>query len=159
MCLVFELLTKTGGNLLNGLKYLISALTDCNYSFSDMFSDPNDMVSAARSQRSPNMDYDKCRDIICTMATCHSLRVVDGELLGDPLDIKMFEFSGWTFEEGGNTQVEQQENSTGDTIIPSVARPPTSSHDFQKNQVRIDFHLDSELYVSDMYTYFSSRPH
>lgn len=102
-----------------------------------MFSDPNDMVSAARSEQSPNMDYDKCRDIICTMATCHSLRVVDGELLGDPLDIKMFEFTGWTFEEGGNTQVEQQEHATGDTIIPSVARPPTGSHDFQKNQVRL----------------------
>lgn len=102
-----------------------------------MFSDPNDMVSTARSQQSPNMDYDKCRDIICTMATCHSLRVVDGELLGDPLDIKMFEFTGWTFEEGGHTQVEQQENATDDTIIPSVARPPTGSHDFQKNQVCI----------------------
>lgn len=70
------------------------------------------------------------------MATCHSLRAVDGELLGDPLDIKMFEFTGWTFEEGGNTQVEQQENAAGDTIIPSVARPQADNHDFQKNQVR-----------------------
>lgn len=33
------------------------------------------------------------------MATCHSLRVVDDQLLGDPLDVKMFEFTGWAFEE------------------------------------------------------------
>lgn len=101
-----------------------------------MFTDPKEMVLAARSEDNQEMDYDKCRDIVCTMATCHSLRVVDGELLGDPLDIKMFEFTGWTFEEGGNTQVEQEENANGDTIIPSVARPPTGSFDFQKNKVR-----------------------
>lgn len=93
------------------------------------------------------------------MATCHSLRVVDGELLGDPLDIKMFEFTGWTFEEGGNTQVEQQENPTGDTIIPSVARPPTGSHDFQKNQVRIAFLIDSKQCASEVHTYSSPRSH
>lgn len=97
------------------------------------------MISAARSQSNNGLDYDKCRDIICTMATCHSLRVVDGELLGDPLDIKMFEFTGWSFEEGGNTQLEQQDNVNGDTIIPSVARPPNSWHDFKKNQVRSSF--------------------
>lgn len=34
------------------------------------------------------------------MASCHSLRTVDGELVGDPLDLKMFEFTGWAFEEG-----------------------------------------------------------
>lgn len=111
-------------------------LTIRSCSFSDMFSDPNDMVSAARTQQSSQMDYDKCRDIICTMATCHSLRVVDGELLGDPLDIKMFEFTGWTFEEGGNTHTEQQDSINGDTIIPSVARPPVGNRDFQKDDVR-----------------------
>ncbi|PCG95941.1 ATPase, P-type, K/Mg/Cd/Cu/Zn/Na/Ca/Na/H-transporter [Penicillium occitanis (nom. inval.)] len=129
---------KTGTLTEDGLDVLGLRAVNKDRSFSDMFSDPNDMVSAARSEQSPNMDYDKCRDIICTMATCHSLRVVDGELLGDPLDIKMFEFTGWTFEEGGNTQVEQQENATGDTIIPSVARPPPGSHDFQKNQVSLE---------------------
>lgn len=51
------------------------------------------------------------------MATCHSLRVVDDELLGDPLDVKMFQFTNWTFEEGGN-------HVSDDTIAPSVAKPP-----------------------------------
>ena len=35
------------------------------------------------------------------MATCHSLKLVSDEIIGDPLDAKMFEFTGWTFEEGG----------------------------------------------------------
>ena len=35
------------------------------------------------------------------MATCHSLRVIGDEMVGDPLDVKMFEFTGWSFEETG----------------------------------------------------------
>ena len=43
------------------------------------------------------------------MATCHSLRSVDGELVGDPLDLKMFEFTGWSFEEGKHNVVEGED--------------------------------------------------
>ena len=58
-----------------------------------------------------------------TMATCHSLRIVEEQLVGDPLDLKMFEFTGWSFEEG-----EQGKNTAHDEeqggLSPSVARPP-----------------------------------
>lgn len=40
--------------------------------------------------------------LIRGMATCHSLRLIDNELLGDPLDMKMFEFSGWNYTEDGD---------------------------------------------------------
>ncbi len=57
------------------------------------------------------------------MATCHSLRKVNGEYLGDPLDLKMFEFTGWSFEENAQKEsageVEDNDNSPA-----SVARPP-----------------------------------
>lgn len=67
------------------------------------------------------------------MATCHSLRVVDGELLGDPLDVKMFQFTGWSYEEGGGHAPEQT-SPKFDTIIPSVAKPPvTHGGDSQPN--------------------------
>ncbi|KAG5460206.1 MAG: hypothetical protein BJ554DRAFT_7772, partial [Olpidium bornovanus] len=33
------------------------------------------------------------------ITTCHSLKHVNGELIGDPLDFKMFEFTGWVLEE------------------------------------------------------------
>ena len=61
------------------------------------------------------------------LATCHSLRKVDGELIGDPLDVKMFEFTGWTLEEAhagiGNIKakgavVEQAQ------LVQVVVRPP-----------------------------------
>lgn len=32
---------------------------------------------------------------LVTMATCHSLTVIDGQLTGDPLDLKMFEATDW----------------------------------------------------------------
>lgn len=70
------------------------------------------------------------------MATCHSLRVVDGEFLGDPLDVKMFEFTGWSYEEGG-TSSDDQDPDKGDTIAPSVARPPQGGYQVPDEQVRL----------------------
>lgn len=36
----------------------------------------------------------KTRFVAC-MATCHSLTKIEGQLSGDPLDLKMFEATGW----------------------------------------------------------------
>lgn len=33
--------------------------------------------------------------IFAAMTSCHSLIIVDGKLQGDPLDVKMFEATGW----------------------------------------------------------------
>lgn len=70
----------------------------------------------------PGEDCRMHNAIIHTMATCHSLREVDGELIGDPLDLKMFQFTGWLFKEGNNKSDELGEEQ--DSISPSVARPP-----------------------------------
>ena len=75
----------------------------------------------------PNYDREKHKGIIYTMATCHSLKVVDGELLGDPLEVKMFQFTGWSYEEGENRVLEQSNMQFG-TIAPSVAKPLVGSH-------------------------------
>lgn len=96
-----------------------------------MFSEPFHMLSTSQLRRNSSVDYNKCKRIIHTMATCHSLRLVDGELLGDPLDIKMFEFTGWMYEEGGNANSDQS-SGKGDTIIPSVARPPLVEYDYNE---------------------------
>ncbi|KAH9485007.1 putative cation-transporting ATPase [Psilocybe cubensis] len=65
------------------------------------------------------------------LATCHSLKMVDGEVIGDPLDVKMFGFTKWTLEEGrvagtGNikakgTVVDQA------ALVQTVVRPPGSA--------------------------------
>ena len=33
------------------------------------------------------------------MASCHSITRVNGEMIGDPLEVKMFESTGWILEE------------------------------------------------------------
>ncbi|KAJ9084682.1 hypothetical protein DSO57_1021714 [Entomophthora muscae] len=59
------------------------------------------------------------------LATCHSIKVVDGELLGDPLDLRMFEATGWTLEEGGNThEANASDTYQSPQLIPSMVRPP-----------------------------------
>ncbi|KXN85349.1 hypothetical protein AN958_11449 [Leucoagaricus sp. SymC.cos] len=65
------------------------------------------------------------------LATCHSLKSVDNEVIGDPLDVKMFEFTKWTLEEGRVTGtgtikskgmvIEQA------TLVQTVVRPPGSA--------------------------------
>ncbi|KAH8547645.1 hypothetical protein BGW37DRAFT_230305 [Umbelopsis sp. PMI_123] len=71
--------------------------------------------------------------IFHAMATCHSLKVVNEELVGDPLDHKMFEFIDWELEEsGGATSIgaksvsESAENGGSKIskgIVPTVVRP------------------------------------
>ena len=86
-------------------------------------------------------DNEKQQKIIYTMATCHSLRVVDGELLGDPLDVKMFQFTGWSYEEGGG-HASEQSSPKFDNITPSVAKPPvTHIGDSQPNGPNVSLRL------------------
>ena len=43
---------------------------------------------------------DHTEDLIKGMSTCHSLTIIDDKLSGDPIDLKMFEFTKWTLIEG-----------------------------------------------------------
>lgn len=94
-----------------------------NCRFSDLLSETSAGFLIPSQDADTAHDLDKQRKIVYTMATCHSLRVVDDELLGDPLDVKMFQFTGWSYEEGGG-RVSEQTNPKYDTIAPSVAKPP-----------------------------------
>ena len=91
--------------------------------FSDILTDSLSVLPGALYERDPTLDYRTHKALLYTMATCHSLRSIDGELVGDPLDVKMFQFTGWQFEEG-----EQRPDATDDdepnTLSPSIARPP-----------------------------------
>ncbi|KAJ2079271.1 hypothetical protein H4R24_003901 [Coemansia sp. RSA 988] len=37
--------------------------------------------------------------VLHALSTCHTVKQVDGNLIGDPLDIKMFQSTGWVLEE------------------------------------------------------------
>lgn len=69
------------------------------------------------------------------LATCHSLKVIRGEILGDPLDARMFEFTGWTLEEGqaggSATPAANGSSKPGGTrptaLVQTIVRPPGSA--------------------------------
>ncbi|KAJ4445475.1 hypothetical protein ANN_07283 [Periplaneta americana] len=53
------------------------------------------------------------------MAACHSLTLIDGALSGDPLDVKMFESTGWQLEEP-----DVADHDKYDLIIPTIVKSP-----------------------------------
>lgn len=57
--------------------------------------------------------------LIFGMATCHSLTLIDGKLIGDPLDVKMFESTQWAFNE---TSLPDEEKY--DLLVPAVVTSP-----------------------------------
>ncbi|XP_015925261.1 polyamine-transporting ATPase 13A3 isoform X3 [Parasteatoda tepidariorum] len=63
---------------------------------------------------------DKSRMKIC-MSSCHSLTIIDNELRGDPMDLKMFQATKWELEEPGN------DTTKFDVLIPTVVRPTTET--------------------------------
>ncbi|KAK9506093.1 hypothetical protein O3M35_008091 [Rhynocoris fuscipes] len=56
--------------------------------------------------------------LLKAMVTCHSITVIDGNLAGDPLDIKMFESTGWVLEEP-----DVSDATKFDLISPTVVKP------------------------------------
>lgn len=120
---------KTGTLTEDGLDILgVRVVNRAANRFDDVLSDPATMVpragaATANGTYAAPQSYDAQKAALFTMATCHSLRSVDDELVGDPLDVKMFEFTRWSYEEG-------QQSSGGDDdeenlgLSPSIARPP-----------------------------------
>jgi cation-transporting ATPase 13A3/4/5 len=90
--------------------------------FSEILADPYDILPASQHDRDPTVEYLAHKTILYTMATCHSLRKIDDELVGDPLDVKMFDFTGWGYEEGEGTG--NNDDDPEQKLSPSVARPP-----------------------------------
>ncbi|KAF1822987.1 uncharacterized protein K489DRAFT_319905 [Dissoconium aciculare CBS 342.82] len=115
---------KTGTLTEDGLDVLgVRVVSRPSNRFSDILTESSALLPGAVYERDPTTDYAANKAILYAMATCHSLRIVDGEFIGDPLDLKMFEFTGWQFEEG----VEHSgggEDEEDNSLSPSVARPP-----------------------------------
>lgn len=85
--------------------------------------------------------------ILHVMATCHSLRLIEDELLGDPLDDKMFRFTGWTYEDGGRIAGQATPSkgldhkatakAAASKVSPPVVRGPSSSSAGQDVEIGI----------------------
>ncbi|CAH2236992.1 jg9485 [Pararge aegeria aegeria] len=63
--------------------------------------------------------------LVQALASCHSLTSIQGQLKGDPLDLKMFEFTQWVLEEPG------PENTRYDNLTPAIVKPVTANGDLQ----------------------------
>lgn len=65
--------------------------------------------------------------LLYALATCHALKLIDGELIGDPLDIKMFSYTGWTLDEGQSRQLTAKGTVGSErpqALVQTVVRPP-----------------------------------
>ncbi|XP_034951787.1 probable cation-transporting ATPase 13A3 [Chelonus insularis] len=61
-------------------------------------------------------------DLLFGMVTCHSITIIDGQLVGDPLDLKMFESTGWNLEEP-----DVSDNTKFSLMFPTIVKPPRDS--------------------------------
>lgn len=112
---------KTGTLTEDGLDILgIRALERSVHRFGELLEDARDMP-ASREKAS----------FLYALATCHSLKKVDGEIIGDPLDVKMFEFTKWTLEEGQVSGTGVVKSRAGGerpaALVQTVVRPPGSA--------------------------------
>ncbi|XP_071454633.1 polyamine-transporting ATPase 13A3-like isoform X2 [Hetaerina americana] len=71
----------------------------------------------AQKKDSPGSDLDPFSPLTVALAACHSLTQVNGELTGDPLDLRMFEATGWELEEVA------RDTARFDLLVPTVVRP------------------------------------
>lgn len=57
--------------------------------------------------------------LLSGMVTCHSITFVNGEMRGDPLDLKIFESTGWILEEANVS-----DETKYDLLFPTIVKPP-----------------------------------
>ncbi|KAL7281025.1 hypothetical protein ACG7TL_004327 [Trametes sanguinea] len=115
---------KTGTLTEDGLDILGVRAPERNTArFGELIEDIHDLPAPAAGKEKANFLY--------ALATCHSLKKVDGEVIGDPLDVKMFEFTKWTLEEGHVAGAGVVKNkAVGDrpaALVQTVVRPPGSA--------------------------------
>jgi cation-transporting ATPase 13A3/4/5 len=77
--------------------------------------------------------------VLHLMATCHSVRVIGGSRVGDPLDVKMLEFTEWYLDEGEDDVSGSAGNVSGSNegvesigFVPPTVRPRKERVDVAK---------------------------
>ena len=63
--------------------------------------------------------------ITIAMASCHSLTLVNGQLIGDSVDLNIFKSTGWVLEEP------QEETNRFDLLVPALVRAPNTDCKFE----------------------------
>lgn len=123
---------KTGTLTEDGLDILgVRAPSRTHPEFGELMEDVYDIPQnpgKGKAVENPNANA----SFLHALATCHSLKMVDGEVIGDPLDVKMFEFTKWTLEEGRVSGTGAIKSRSGEVVeqaalVQVVVRPPGSA--------------------------------
>ncbi|CDU25369.1 related to YPK9-vacuolar protein with a possible role in sequestering heavy metals [Sporisorium scitamineum] len=125
---------KTGTLTAEGLDVLGTRTIDLKAGrFSELHETVDEMPVGAGAKNDADA---RKMPLLYALATCHSLKVVDGEVIGDPLDVKMFEYTGWTLDEGkdrsakATTKTGTAKNGKSKlterppALVQTVVRPP-----------------------------------
>jgi cation-transporting ATPase 13A3/4/5 len=84
---------KTGTLTEDGLD-LYGVIPSCNGYFQDFIPEGHDISNGP---------------LLFTMATCHTLTYIQDKLAGDPIDLKMFQATGWVIKEHGTESAHYQQ--------------------------------------------------
>lgn len=120
---------KTGTLTEEGLDvHGVRSVVRSSNKFTELHTDADDVpIFGAADAKTP---------LLHALAICHALKIVDGEVIGDPLDLRMFEFTNWTLEEGKegssrpSTDGKAKKPTTSKvperaaTLVQTVVRPP-----------------------------------
>lgn len=98
------------------------------------------MPAATKAFKSPietveNMPYDT---FLYGLVCCHSLTIIDNQIVGDPLDLKMFESTKWVMEEMNDVA----DNNRFNMLFPTVLKPP-------KNRATLNQNLSEEPQIGE----------
>ncbi|WWC62526.1 uncharacterized protein I303_105122 [Kwoniella dejecticola CBS 10117] len=107
---------KTGTLTEDGLDVLgVRTIDKQDHRFSELHSEISDVpIEGGRNGKTP---------LLYALATCHALKLIDGEVIGDPLDIKMFEYTGWTLDEGQSRPIPNKSASASTSATASASKP------------------------------------
>ncbi|ODV98495.1 hypothetical protein PACTADRAFT_184935 [Pachysolen tannophilus NRRL Y-2460] len=78
----------------------------------------------------------KAKNLLMSLVTCHSLKAVNEDLIGDPLDFKMFEFTNWRlFEDSNDMHLANFRKAfkIPETLTPSIMKPHDNQNLFDHN--------------------------
>ena len=93
---------------------------------------PNDLKFNAFTEPLTLIDTLDLSPLLICMASCHSLTILDSKIIGDPLDIKMFESTKWVLEEP-----EVDDSNKFDLLAPTIVKPAHVKTETEKPQVGI----------------------
>lgn len=79
------------------------------------------------------------------MVTCHSITIMNGEMKGDPLDLKMFESTGWKLEEANVA-----DDKKYDLLFPTVVKPPVKDPQGSNLQLLLENASEPQLDALDI---------